>query len=87
MSESNGHVVIDLNTLTLGDLEAVEEVVGGDVLRQISGGSPSPKALVALVWVVKRKADPAYTLDDARSVPLVKVAVQDEPASPKDDAG
>jgi len=87
MPDSNGQVVIDITTLTLGDLEEVESVVGGDVLREIGRGTPSPKTLTALVWVVKRREDPAYTLDDARTIPLLKIYVRDQAPSPKDDGG
>lgn len=86
-AETNGHVVIDITTLTLGDLEAVEDAVGGDVLREISRATPNPKTLTALVWVVRRKTEPEFTLEDARATPLLKVEVVDAAPSPKDGDG
>lgn len=72
----------DLNSLTLGDLETIEEVTGeptGDWIRQIADAqrradkakqpfSPDAKTLLAIVLITLRKTDPAATLADARTV-------------------
>lgn len=61
---------IDINDLTLGDLEDIEGVVGSEAMRLLMRGEVTPKGMVALVWVAKRQTDPGFSLDDARKVQL-----------------
>ncbi len=75
---------INLNDLTLGDLEDVENVVGPETMRYILRGDVTPKAMVALVWVAKRRDNPAFTLDDARKLSLSLFTVEAD-TTPKDD--
>lgn len=67
---------ININDLTLGDLEDIEGVVGSETMRLVLRGEVTPKAMVALVWVAKRKTNPAFTLDDARRLPLALFSVE-----------
>lgn len=67
---------ININDLTLGDLEDIEAVVGPEAMRLVMRGEVTPKAMVALVWVAKRKAAPGFTLDDARKMPLSLFSVE-----------
>lgn len=63
---------INVNELTLGDLEDFELKVGID-FRSISGrqaGELPLKALIALVWLIKRKTNPDYTYEDARNIKI-----------------
>lgn len=63
-------IEIDINDLTLGDLEDIEGVVGSEAMRFLMRGEVSPKGMVALVWVAKRQTQPGFSLDDARKVSL-----------------
>lgn len=63
-------IEIDINDLTLGDLEDIEGVVGTDTMRLVMKGEVTPKAMVALVWVAMRQSDPGFSLDDARKLNL-----------------
>lgn len=67
---------INLNDLTLGDLEDIEGVVGPETMRFVLRGDVTPKAMVALVWVAKRRDNPSFTLDDARRLPLSLFSVE-----------
>lgn len=63
--------MFDLESLTLGDLERIEEATGQPAMewfRQIQGGSLGAKDLALLVWVVRSREDPTFTLEDARNV-------------------
>ncbi len=44
----------------------------------------STKALKALVWIIKRQADPNFTLDDARKVKVSELDIEGEPDSSAD---
>lgn len=52
--------------LTLGDLETLEEQVCRPFSEIIE--NPTAKALVVLAWIVHRKEDAAFTIDDARDL-------------------
>lgn len=61
-------VRVDISDLTLGEVEEFEEITGL-ALSNFGEGKPFPaKALVALVYLTKRRTDTAFTLDDARQV-------------------
>lgn len=63
-------IVIDLDTLTIGELEEGERIAGESFRMALEGKGTSMAALVALLFIVKRKVDPAVTLQDVRNMPL-----------------
>ncbi len=73
-------IVLDLDRMTLGELELIEEVAGADAAQLMMSGRMTAKALIAVAYVVKRRDDPAFTLEDAKAM---KVAALKQP----DDAG
>jgi hypothetical protein len=78
---------LDINDLTLGDLEKLEEACGrpaGKVIADFEKGNIVAKDLTALVWVFKSRTDPEFTLDDARSIKLTDLDGDD--AGPLPDA-
>lgn len=60
--------VFDINELDLGELEDFAEATGIDPMALTDGWQPTLKAVRAFVWLVKRREDPGYTLEDARRV-------------------
>lgn len=73
-------VVIDLDDLELGEIEEFEELSGVSI-AQVQSGLPA-KAVTALVWIVKRKTDPNFTLEMARKVKLSDVDFAEDDANP-----
>lgn len=65
----------DPNSLTVGELVDIEEVSGADAMAGLSDGKVSPKALLALVWVLHRRDDPTFTLDQARTIKVTDLKV------------
>jgi DNA polymerase II large subunit len=65
-----------LDDFSLGDLEWLEEYVGKplDDLANLS----SMKALVGFVFLVKRRTDSTYTVEQAREVKLATVQAEDD---------
>ena len=64
-------LVLDINELTIGDLEAIEEATGTTASKALDGfksGDVSARVLTAVVLVCLRKTHPEATLDDARAV-------------------
>ena len=66
--------VFDINELDLGELEDFAEATGIDPMQLQDGWQPTLKAVRAFVWLVKRRQDPALTLDDARRVKVSELA-------------
>jgi hypothetical protein len=59
---------MDIDTLTLGDIEDIENYAGlsfSDIGEDKPGVS---KLRTALVWVLKRKANPEFTIEEARNM-------------------
>jgi hypothetical protein len=59
---------MDIDSITLGDIEEIETYAGlpfGDIGENKPGVS---KLRTALVWVLKRKENPAFTIEDARAL-------------------
>lgn len=71
---ADDEVRIDLADLTLGEVEEFEEITEL-ALSNFGEGKPFPaKALVALVYLTKRRADPAFTIEDARRVRISELS-------------
>lgn len=78
--------VINANTLTLGELEELEDVTGRNVVAELGRGQPSAKTLIAVVWIMKKRADPNFTLDQARAMNVTSFKIE-APSDPKEPAG
>ena len=66
-------MTVDLDDLTLGELEEFEDITGQSFDQAQEGGFRSVKALIALVFLSRRKVDPAFTLDDARNTKVTSL--------------
>lgn len=62
--------------LTLGEIEFLEEELGAGV-GEID--FRSAKAIIRVVYLLKRREDPEYTLDRARGVQLTALEGEPEP--------
>lgn len=70
---------VNLDDLTLGDLEAIERETGKTLGELFPGGNPTAVGMVALVWATNRASNPDYTFDDARKVKFSDFTVDDDP--------
>ncbi|CCF83649.1 hypothetical protein [Nitrolancea hollandica] len=62
---------IDPNDFTLGDIEDFEAYCGQPFELLLGKGAVvSGKMLTALIWVIKRREDPSYTTEQARTIKL-----------------
>lgn len=61
---------IDIEDLTLGEVEEFEEASGGATVSDINRGNVPARAITALVWVFKKRGDASFTLDNARALKL-----------------
>ena len=67
---------IDLNDLRVHEIETIEEVIGGPIDKAFSDGAPRGKVLRAIGYVVKRRENPDFTLEDAGNL---RIRLQDDP--------
>lgn len=72
-------ITLDLDAMTLGELDTIAEVAGADAAKAMMGGEMSPKALIAVAYVVKRRDNPEFTIEDARAL-KVSALKQPDPA-------
>ncbi len=68
MSEEK--ITVDLSRMTFGELEELERMTSGPAARAFLEGDVWPSALVALVYIVKRRDDPKVLLEEIRGLPI-----------------
>lgn len=88
---ADGVLRIKPDELTIGDLADFEKIAGvtfTTATRTDKDGNSdlSAVALLALVYIVKRKDDPNFTLDDARDVKLTELQIGEDKPDPTDAA-
>ena len=66
---------IDLGDLRVHEIETIEEVTGESIDLAFSEGKPRGKVLRAVGYVVKRREDPSFTLEDAGNL---RIRLNDE---------
>lgn len=62
-----------LEDLTLGDIEDFEAAGGVPMTALADGGQLPFKAVIALVWVIRRQQEPDFTLEDARRLRMAEL--------------
>lgn len=80
-----GTVNVDIDSLTLGEIEIVEEITGlgiDEIAETLGKPGPKAKLLVALAFVSERRTNPAVTLDEVRAMEIDLAA-----SDPKGPAG
>lgn len=61
---------LDLDSLTLNEVEQIEELTGKDIQALVSMDVISAKVAKVLVWVVRRREQPGITLDECGGMSL-----------------
>lgn len=68
---------IDLNSLTLGEVEELEELCGRSIDTLLDGSKG--RVMRALYWVVARRSDPSLTWEATANLSLVDVSAVLDP--------
>lgn len=91
---SNTFLEFDIDDLTIGEMEDLEEAAGISVgqLGELTTSNISAKTLKAIAWVMARRSDPTITLDDMRDVKVKALGVslpnvQPAPITPMEPVG
>ena len=62
---TDDYLDINLDELRVSEIEAIEEIVGESVDTAFAVGKPRGKLLRAIGFVVKRRENPDFTIEDA----------------------
>lgn len=84
---SDTEFTFDLDKITVGDIVDIEETCGMPWDDIVDMDTPPTKVLLAMLWVVKRRDNPDFTLDDARNTPLADIQSMSVGSDPTDAAG
>ena len=69
-------ITLNVDEVTVGDLEDTEKLLGHPCLGSFSNKSMSATEVAALVTVIQRKTDPTFEIADARSLRIVDITVE-----------
>lgn len=80
---------LNLDDLEIGEIEELAEIVGIKDMRQFAQMAENmpPKMLGAVAYLVKRRVDPTFTIEDARKLRLSELQALFEGLSPNADGG
>ena len=62
-----------LEDLTLGDVEDVETYAGQPLASLADASSNKGRLMTALAWVIQRKENPKFSLEDAKKMPMGEI--------------
>jgi hypothetical protein len=60
----------DFESLTLEEVELIENLTNSSIDEAFQNGKPKGKALSAFVWIVLKRSNPAAKMEDAKKVTL-----------------
>jgi hypothetical protein len=60
----------DFESLTLEEVELIENLTNSSIDEAFSNGKPKGKALSAFVWVILKRSNPDYKMEDAKKTTL-----------------
>lgn len=64
-------IELDLESMTLGELEDMETLAGEAAFKNLLAGTTSARALLAVAVVIKRRTEPDFSMDDARNIKVM----------------
>jgi hypothetical protein len=60
----------DFESLTLEEVELIENLTNSSIDEAFGNGKPKGKALSAFVWVILKRTNPAYKMEEAKKITL-----------------
>lgn len=63
---------MNFETLTLEETETLEQLTGYSIDSLMDAGNPRGKVLKCFVWIIKKRTDPNYTIEQASKVTLAE---------------
>jgi hypothetical protein len=60
----------DFESLTLEEVELIENLTNSSIDEAFGNGKPKGKALSAFVWVILKRNNPGYKMEEAKKITL-----------------
>jgi hypothetical protein len=60
----------DFESLTLAEVEILESLTGESIDQAFASGKPRGKALKSFIWVVMKRDNPKFTIEEASNYTL-----------------
>ena len=70
MTEASEIFELDINSLTIGEIEEIEELGGTSIDEMFSAGAKKGKALRAIAYITKRRENPEFSWEDAGNLKI-----------------
>lgn len=68
-------LAFDVESLTLGEIADLEDVTGRSI-GDIDWRRPSGKVVLGMAWILQRRENQCFTLDDARRLKWTEIEVE-----------
>lgn len=62
----------DFESLTLDEVEQIELITGSSIDQMLDAGQAKGKALKAIIFIMKKRQDPSFTIEQAGKIPLTE---------------
>ena len=73
----------DFESLTLNEVEQIELITGNSIDQILDAGQAKGKAMKAIIFIMKKRVDPNFTLEQAGSISMTEAnalfAGEDDP--------
>ena len=79
-------ILFDVDSMTLADLEKLEEAADAPVsaiIQSLTGGPLTARMIAAIVWMSRQKTNPAFTLEEARSLKIGEIQFASKESEPE----
>lgn len=60
----------DFESLTLDEVEVIENLLGASIDEAFGDGKPKGKALKVFAWMITKRSNPSYTIEQASKLSL-----------------
>lgn len=62
----------DFESLTLNEVEQIELITGNSIDQLLDAGQAKGKAMKAIIFIMKRRIDPDFTLEQAGEISMTE---------------
>ncbi len=62
----------DFESLTLNEVEQIELITGSSIDQLMDAGQAKGKAMKAIIWIMKKRTDPNFTLEQAGALSMTE---------------
>jgi hypothetical protein len=62
----------DFESLTLNEVEQIELITGVSIDQILDAGNPKGKAMKAIIFIMKKRLDPNFTIEQAGSMSMTE---------------